>query len=308
MAEASGDPRFHAFQRHDAYGPWGMAPQPLLERLRLALFTLMFPVRVLMAAACIVGVYASCRLSTVLPISALARSSFARSWGMRWCSYQLYVMGFRVSYVRDPAASCSGGSGPAAGIVSNHCSWADIVIHMSRNWPAFAARDGVQNIPIVGSVCDHIDCVYVSRGKGTGVSTKIVERMTNPTSDNPILLFPEGTTTNGKVLLPFKTGAFLAGKPLQPVLIRYHTDRFSACWDAIEFPRHLWLLHCQPHVDVTVYELPLYVPSEEERQDPVLFANNVRATMLQFGSGWLKPSNSTFEDKMVYYSLHKKQL
>lgn len=37
----------------------------------------------------------------------------------------------------------------------------------------------------------------------------------------PLLLFPEGTTTNGRFLLPFKTGAFLAGLPLQPVVIRY---------------------------------------------------------------------------------------
>ncbi len=31
----------------------------------------------------------------------------------------------------------------------------------------------------------------------------------------------QGTTTNGEYLLPFKSGAFLAGSPVQPVLIRY---------------------------------------------------------------------------------------
>ena len=31
----------------------------------------------------------------------------------------------------------------------------------------------------------------------------------------------QGTTTNGQYLLPFKSGAFLAGAPVQPVLIRY---------------------------------------------------------------------------------------
>ncbi len=33
--------------------------------------------------------------------------------------------------------------------------------------------------------------------------------------------FLQGTTTNGEYLLPFKSGAFLAGAPVQPVLIRY---------------------------------------------------------------------------------------
>ena len=32
---------------------------------------------------------------------------------------------------------------------------------------------------------------------------------------------PQGTTTNGDYLLPFKTGAFLAGQPVQPVILRY---------------------------------------------------------------------------------------
>jgi hypothetical protein len=33
--------------------------------------------------------------------------------------------------------------------------------------------------------------------------------------------FLQGTTTNGQYLLPFKSGAFLAGAPVQPVLTRY---------------------------------------------------------------------------------------
>ncbi len=32
----------------------------------------------------------------------------------------------------------------------------------------------------------------------------------------------QGTTTNGRYLLPFRTGAFLAGSPVQPVVLRYH--------------------------------------------------------------------------------------
>ena len=43
----------------------------------------------------------------------------------------------------------------------------------------------------------------------------------------------EGTTTNGFYLLPFKTGAFLAGVPVQPVILKYPYTRFSAAWDSI---------------------------------------------------------------------------
>ncbi len=38
----------------------------------------------------------------------------------------------------------------------------------------------------------------------------------------------QGTTTNGRYLLPFRTGAFLAGVPVQPVIIKYGQARISA--------------------------------------------------------------------------------
>ena len=44
---------------------------------------------------------------------------------------------------------------------------------------------------------------------------------------------PEGTTTNGNYILPFKTGAFLAGTPVQPVILKYPYTRFSPAWDTI---------------------------------------------------------------------------
>jgi hypothetical protein len=43
----------------------------------------------------------------------------------------------------------------------------------------------------------------------------------------------EGTTTNGDYLLPFKTGAFLARAPVQPVILRYPYKRFSPAWDSM---------------------------------------------------------------------------
>lgn len=43
----------------------------------------------------------------------------------------------------------------------------------------------------------------------------------------------EGTTTNGDYLLPFKTGAFRARTPVQPVILKYPFRRFSPAWDTI---------------------------------------------------------------------------
>ena len=51
-------------------------------------------------------------------------------------------------------------------------------------------------------------------------------------------------------------------------------------------------------------QLPVYVPSEEERKDPALYAANVRQYMLKYSK--LTPSESTYQDKMAYHALLKK--
>jgi len=49
----------------------------------------------------------------------------------------------------------------------------------------------------------------------------------------------QGTTTNGRYLLPFRTGAFLAGVPVQPVIIKYGQA------ETVQRPRNaVWQLDC----------------------------------------------------------------
>lgn len=48
---------------------------------------------------------------------------------------------------------------------------------------------------------------------------------------NPLLLFPEGTTSNGSCLLRFKTGVFASGVPVHPVTVTYGVGRFSPAFE-----------------------------------------------------------------------------
>ena len=138
-------------------------------------------------------------------------------------------------------------------------------------------------------------CLYVERATTSseqlsprsrqGVSNSVKARMQrigngNSKKERPLLLFPEATTTNGQFLLPFKSGAFLAGEPLQPVILRYGSRRFSPSWESIVATRHIFLLLCNVFHTVTCYKLPVYYPSEQEKKDPMLYANNVRKAMV----------------------------
>ena len=62
----------------------------------------------------------------------------------------------------------------------------------------------------------------------------------------------KGTTTNGRYMLKFKRGAFLAGLPVQPVVLIYSSHWISPAWETITGPRHIRLLLSTPYTSVRI--------------------------------------------------------
>lgn len=192
-------------------------------------------------------------------------------------------------------------------IVSNHVSYLDILYHMSASFPSFVAKRSVGKLPLVGLISKCLGCVYVQREDKSsdfkGVSGVVTDRIKEAHDDKDaplMLLFPEGTTTNGDYLLPFKTGAFIAGAPVLPVILRYPFQRFSPAWDSISGVRHVILLLCQFVNYMEVTRLPVYYPSKEERDDPKLYANNARKLMAKEGN--LLLSDIGLPEKRIYHA------
>jgi lysophosphatidylcholine acyltransferase/lyso-PAF acetyltransferase len=153
---------------------------------------------------------------------------------------------------------------------------------------------------------DAMGCLYVNRDKAAGaagVAAAVADRARAAAAGaaRPLLLFPEGTTTNGRFLLPFKTGAFVAGAPVAPVVLAYGRTRVNPAWETVSGARHVFLMLCQPTHSVTVYTLPVYVPSEAEKANPSLYAANVRRALLAVGD--FSPLDATLADKWEYQAL-----
>lgn len=219
----------------------------------------------------------------------------------------LFACGFhrvRVLGRREPGAHV---------FVSNHVSHCDILVAIAvARLPAFIAKDGVSRVPVVGRIASAMDCVFVQRerepassGASSGAAAAVLARLralhAPGRTAGSLWVFPEGTTTNNDFLLPFKTGAFLSGDAVQPVLLRYGGRRaFSPAYESIEAVRSLFLLLSQWSNQVEVLLLPLYRPSDEERANPALYAAGVRAVMLS--AGGLQPSELTLADKRAYHA------
>ena len=111
------------------------------------------PLKVVGAASCIIGFYLVCRLSEVLPASVrLPLTTMLGKFFSRLC---LLCIGFaNIKWVRVGQAAWDRRKSdcPAVGIVSNHCSHTDILIHMARSFPSFLARGGTESIPLIGFI------------------------------------------------------------------------------------------------------------------------------------------------------------
>ncbi|CAH8625131.1 unnamed protein product [Heterobilharzia americana] len=96
-----------------------------------------------------------------------------------------------------------------------------------------------------------------------------------------IVIFPEGTCTNRSCIATFKSGAFNAGVPVQPVVIRWPNKVDCVTW-VCEGPsvwKLLWLTMTQLYNNLEIEFLPVYQPNEDEQLDAQLYADNIRRIM-----------------------------
>ncbi|KEH40102.1 phospholipid/glycerol acyltransferase family protein [Medicago truncatula] len=317
--------KFSPYVRRDVYGTMGRGELPTKEKVLLgvALVTLV-PVRVVLAMTLLVLYYLICRVCTVfsVPNREDEQEDYAHVVGWRrvvivQCGKMLsrivlFVLGFY--WIRQSSfcahqnpTSSSNETGRPGVIISNHVSYIDILYHMSNSFPSFVAKRSVGKIPLVGLISKCLGCIYVQRESKTsdfkGVSAVVTERIreAHRNASAPIMmLFPEGTTTNGEYLLPFKSGGFLASAPVLPVILNYHYQRFSPAWDSISGVRHVIFLLCQFVNYMEVTELPTYYPSQQEKDNPKLYANNVRKLMATEGNMLL--SDIGLAEKRIYHS------
>ncbi|XP_063925658.1 lysophosphatidylcholine acyltransferase isoform X1 [Zophobas morio] len=165
-----------------------------------------------------------------------------------------------------------------------HSSFMDSIAMVYMGGPSIVAKGETASIPFFGKMINFTQPVYVWRDDPDSRQNTIKEIISRATSslDWPqILIFPEGTCTNRSCLITFKPGAFYPGVPIQPVCIRYPNklDTVTWTWEGPSALKLLWLTLTQPYSYCEIEFLPVYNPNEEEKRDPKLFANNVRAVM-----------------------------
>lgn len=186
-------------------------------------------------------------------------------------AFRLLGMGFRSS--GEPIR----GGGAA---VANHSSWLDIFALNARKRIYFVSKSEVAGWPGIGWLARATGTVFIERDRRQARSqTQIFEDRLG--AGHVLLFFPEGTSTDGLRVLPFKTTLFAAffayalreRMRIQPVTVLYQAPegeeaRFYGWWGDMEFGTHLLKTLAAPRqgsVEV-IYHPPVRVADFPDRK------------------------------------------
>lgn len=121
-------------------------------------------------------------------------------------------------------------------LLANHVSWIDIPALSAATGTAFVGHDGLASMPLLKWLCKMNDTVFVARHDRASVARQIEDVRTALSDTGALTIFPEGTTSDGTGLLPFKSSLLSAFEPLpegitiQPVLLHYGPEAAKIAW------------------------------------------------------------------------------
>ena len=155
-----------------------------------------------------------------LQVPGRAKVVFARVY---WAVFTR-ALGLHVRVVGTPA---NHGSARPVVFVSNHSSWVDVAVVGGVLEGCFVAKGEVDRWPVINLIARLGRTIFVSRRRGSTVRERDDIRARLRRGDN-IILFPEGTSSDGSRVLPFRSSFFAVaeaaeGEPplIQPVSVVY---------------------------------------------------------------------------------------
>ncbi len=172
-------------------------------------------------------------------------------------------------------------------VLSNHISYLDILVLSSVFPTSYVTSVEIRETPVLGKLCELAGCVFTERRKGNNRDIEgEVSRMASILKEETITLFPEGTSTMGDSILPFKSSllesAVRSGADVLPVVLCYEEGKETVPWiGKMSFLPHLIRLCRLKEVTVTIGAAPVITSSASlERRELADMARNQMCDLL----------------------------
>src|SRR5216110_1322260 len=137
-------------------------------------------------------------IAAIVPFVRAPHRVHARAaWLHVWCRFACRVLGIHVT---------SRGSMPRSGLlVCNHLSYLDIIVLSSITPCVFVAKRDVAGWPLFGWLAHAAGTIFVDRQCPLAAAFAVTRIHAAIATGLPVVLFPEGTSSDGSTVLPFKS-------------------------------------------------------------------------------------------------------
>jgi 1-acyl-sn-glycerol-3-phosphate acyltransferase len=186
-------------------------------------------------------------------------------------------------------------------LVANHVSWLDVQVLSALFDARFVAKSETRRWPIVGGIARGFGVFFLRRGSrrdAARVKDAVAAALARGES---VVVFPEGTTTDGTALRRFHPAFFQAaidvGVPVQPIALRYRRPDGSTCLaagfvDDMTFLESLRNVARESSLTADVAIGPALSPWACERRDLAGTAQRWIAATLRLAPDAVEPSMS----------------
>ena len=261
--------------RTEQFFPFVRFDYPYWSKYKLYLGAIfLVPWRLILIICCVVSCFFTVKISLIganlnKPILGIRRKMI-HLFSSTLCRSILFIAGiYKINVVREkiekyiPNYQTKDKNQKAPMVICNHVSWVDTLCMISILCPSFVAKEEVSHIPVVGFVAKALQALFVDRESRSDkdlIMKKIQERCTlfkNCDGLPQLLIFPEGTNTNGKSMLHFKRGAFNNYENLQVICLEYQQQPFNLMIDDLGIGTDILMALCwwKHHLTVHVFDV-----------------------------------------------------
>ncbi|MEJ5989699.1 lysophospholipid acyltransferase family protein [Ramlibacter sp. PS3R-8] len=136
-----------------------------------------------------------------------------------WSHHMLQILGIPLQVQGTPPLH-----GPVL-LVANHISWLDILAMHAARYCRFVSKSDVKHWPLLGTLATGGGTLYIEREKRRDAMRVVHHMRESLAAGEVVAVFPEGTTGDGRELLPFHGNLIQAAisidAPVQPVALRF---------------------------------------------------------------------------------------
>jgi 1-acyl-sn-glycerol-3-phosphate acyltransferase len=139
---------------------------------------------------------------------------------------------FKVTVDIQGLASIQEGLASPSLIAANHISWLDVHVIAAQFPVTFVAKSDVSSWPVFGRFASTVNTIFLNLNRASDIKRVLREVQDRFKQGQRVCIFPEGTSSDGKEILPFKSNLFQAAiegeVPVIPLLLQYRLhDQFT---------------------------------------------------------------------------------